>query len=94
MKNSSIGGLGFSIRSRMDDGGKSMIDVELGQELFEPSTVELSTIVCDNHLRETITAYYGFLDERFSLGFSDVGYWLSLYPFRKIIYCNKEKLLL
>ena len=55
-----------------------MLDVELSQELFEPSTVELSAIIRDYHPRETIPAYYGFSDKRFSLGFSDVGYWLGL----------------
>ena len=91
MENYSVGGLGFSISLRMGDGGESMLNVELGQELLEPPIVELSIIVCNDHSRETILVYYGFSDERLSLGFGDVGHWLGLYLFSEIIYCDEEE---
>ena len=69
-----------------------MFDVELVQELFEPPTVELSAVIRDDHLGETISAYYGLPDERFSLEFGDVGHELGLYPFGEIVHRDEEKL--
>ena len=73
MENSPIHGFSFSIWLRMYDGGESMFDMELTQELFEPSIIELSAIIHNNHLRETILTYYGFSNKGFSLDFGDVG---------------------
>ena len=50
MENSSIGGLDFSISLRMGDGGESMLDVELDQELLEPLIVELSMMITRERL--------------------------------------------
>ena len=69
----------------MHDGGESMFDVELTQELFKPPTIELSVVIYHDHPEETIVAYYGFSDKRFCLEFSDVGHGLSFDPFGEII---------
>ena len=58
MENSLVGSLGFSISLEKGDGGKSMLDVELSQEFFEPPIIELSVIICDDHSKETISTYY------------------------------------
>ena len=71
-----------------------MFDMELAQELFEPPTIELSAIVCDDGSRKAIMAYYGFSDERFHLKFGDVGHGLNLNPFGEVIHRNEKKLLL
>ena len=69
-----------------------MFDVELVQELFEPLTIELSAVISDDRLRETIPTYYGLPDERFSLEFDDVGHGLGLHPFGEIVHRDEEKL--
>ena len=74
VENCLVCGLGLIISLRMGDGGKLMLDMELSQEFLEPSMVELSAIVRNNHLWETISTYYGLLDKGFSLGFGDVGH--------------------
>ena len=71
-----------------------MFDVELIQELFEPPTIELGAVVCDDGSRETITAYDGLLDERLCLGLSNVGHRLGFNPFDAVIHRNEEELLL
>ena len=71
-----------------------MFDVDLAQELFEPPTIELSAVACDDSSREAIMTYYGFPDERFHLEFGDVGHGLGLHPFGKIVHHDEEKLLL
>ena len=75
----------------MHNEGKSMLDVELTQELFKPPAIKLSTIVYNDGSREAITTYYGFLDERLCLKFGDVGHGLGLDPFGEVIYRNEEK---
>ena len=92
MENGSFSGVSFSIRLRMCNEDESMFDVELFQEHFEPPIGELSAVIHDDHPGETILAYYGLLDERFILEFSDVGHGLSLYPFGEIVHHDKEKL--
>ena len=69
-----------------------MFNMELTQELFEPSTIELSVVVYDDGLGEAIMAYYGFSDEKFCLKLSDVGHRLGLDPFGEVIHRNKKKL--
>ena len=69
-----------------------MFNVEFIQELFEPSSIELGTIVYDDGSRKAIMAYNRLPDERLHLGLSDVGHGLGLYPFGKIIHCDEEKL--
>ena len=76
----------------MHDRDESVFDMEFTQELFEPSTIELGAVVCDDGWREAITAYYRFSDERLCLGFSDVGHELSFDPFGEVIHRNEEKL--
>ena len=76
----------------MYDEGKSMFDVKLIQELFEPSAIELGTVVYDDGLREAIMAYDGLSDERLHLGLNNVGHGLSFDPFSEVIYYNKEEL--
>ena len=71
-----------------------MLDVELTQELFKPSAIELSAIVCNDGSREVIMAYNGFSDKRFCLKFGDVGHGLSLDLFGEIIHRDEEKFLL
>ena len=71
-----------------------MFDVELAQELFEPSAIELGVVVYDDGSREAITTYYRFSDERFHLKFGDVGHGLGLDPFGEVIHHNEEKFLL
>ena len=68
-----------------------MLNMEFFQELFEPLTIELGTVVIDDGSREAITAYNRLSDERFCLGHSDVGHGLSFDPFGEVIYDNKEK---
>ena len=58
MENSLVSSLDFSISLRMGDGGKLMLDMELDQEFLEPSIIELSAIVYDDHSRKTILTYY------------------------------------
>ena len=94
MENYPIYSLGFSISLRMGDGGKLMLDVELGQEFLEPSIIELSVVVHNDRSREAITIYNRLPDESFSLGRSDVGHKLSFDPFGEIIYDNEEEFLL
>ena len=94
MEDSPIHSLGLSIRLKMGDRGKSMLDVEVDQELFKPSIIELCAIVHDNQSRETISTYDGFPDKKFYPNFSDVGYWLSLYPFGEVINGNYYKFFL
>ena len=67
-----------------------MFNVELTQELFKPSTIELSTVICDDRLGETIAAYYRFLDKRLCLKFGDIGHGLSLDPFGEIVYHDER----
>ena len=69
-----------------------MFDVEPTQELFEPLIVELSAIVHDDCLEETIVAYYGFSDERLSQKFHDIGHRLGLDPFGEIVHRDEKKL--
>ena len=57
MKNSLIHDFDFSIWLRSHDRGESMFDMELTQELFEPSTIELGAIVCDDGSWKAIMAY-------------------------------------
>ena len=71
-----------------------MLNMEFIQELFEPFTIKLTAIVCDNGSREAISAYEEFSDKRFHLGRRDVGNGLGFDPLGEIIYCNEEKLLL
>ena len=71
-----------------------MLDAKLTQELFKPPVIKLSVVVCNDGLREAITAHYGFPNERFCLKFGDVGHGLGLDPFGEVIHPNEEKLLL
>ena len=78
----------------MSDEGEPMFNVELTQELFKPPTIELSVVIYDDRLEETIVTYYGFLDEKLCLKFGDIGHGLNLNPFGEILHHNKKKLLL
>ena len=75
----------------MSDGGEPMFNAELTQELFKPSTVKLSAVICDDRPRETIVAYYGFSNERLHLEFSDIGHRFDFYPFGEVVHHDKEK---
>ena len=67
MKNSPIGSLNFFISLGMGNRGKSLLDVELDQEFFEPPIIKLSVVIYDDHSRKTISTNDGFLDEGFDL---------------------------
>ena len=69
-----------------------MLNMEFFQELFEPLAIELSAVVNDDGSREAIMAYDRFPDERFHLGYSDVGHGLGFDPFGEVIHGNEEKL--
>ena len=69
-----------------------MFDVELTQELFELSIVEMSVVIHDDRQGETIVAYYGLLDKRFYLEFGDISQGLCLDPFDEIVYHDEKKL--
>ena len=76
----------------MCDGGELKFDVELIQELFEPSAIELGAIIYDDGSREAIMAYDRLLYERLCLGLSDVGHRLDFDPFGEVIHYNEKEL--
>lgn len=73
---------------------KLILDVELGEELFECPIVKLLIIISDNGVEKSKLADDGFPKETFDLAPYNISQGFCLYPISKIVNGDNEKLLL
>ena len=62
-----------------------MFDVEFSIEVLELLVIKLSTVICDNGLREAESADYRFLYKFSNLSFGDLSHWFGFHPFGKVV---------